>query len=190
MAIITPPKADLVISHAAPTLDLNLTDDNYTGDADDLWHGGILGGIPIINNGINIPQVWNPPSVSTRLIDLPNWPSDTVAKVVKPFLNYLIALNITESGTDKPHMYWWSHSADPGTIPNSWDHTDATKDAGRAELTDVNAGILQDGEALGNLFIMYKDSATHALQFVGGTFIWRRFNVLAVAQVTTPLISS
>jgi hypothetical protein len=168
------PTINLTITTFAPSIELDLNSDNYTGDADNFWHGGILGGIPVINNGVDIPQVWNPPTTGTRLIDLPNWPANTTAKVVKPFLNFLIALNITEAGTDKPHMFWWSHSADPGTIPDSWDHTDATKDAGRAELSNVMAGVLQDGEALGNLFIMYKDNATHSLQFVGGTFIWDR----------------
>ena len=177
MPSIIVPVEQLSISTTAPTIDRALNDDNYTGDEDNLWHGGILGGIPVINNGIDIPQVWNPPNASTRLTDLPNWPDGVTAKVVKPFLNFLIALNITESGVDKPHMYWWSHGADPGTIPNSWDQTDATKDAGRAELTDTNAGLLRDAEVLDDQFIMYKDNSTHSLRFVGGQFIWKRSDV-------------
>ena len=174
---ITIPVIQLTLSTAALTMDGDLTADNYTGNADNLWHGGILGGIPIINNGIDVPQVWNPTTAGTRLVDLANWPASTTAKVVKPFLNFLVALNIVESGVNKPHMYWWSHSADPGTIPTSWDHTDATVDSGRAELTDVKAGVLRDGETLDQLFIMYKDSSTHSLQFIRGQFIFKRATV-------------
>ncbi|KKN74538.1 hypothetical protein LCGC14_0389550 [marine sediment metagenome] len=180
---ISPGAAQLTLSTSALTLDRDLTADNYTGDADNFWDGGVLGGIPVINNGIDVPQAWNPITGGTKLVDLANWPSATTAKIVKPFRNYLIAMNITQSATDKPHMIWWSHQADPGTIPDSWDHSDATKDAGRFELTDVNAGVIQDGEALGDFFMIYKDNATHGLQFVGGSFIWRRFNVFTATGI-------
>ncbi len=180
---IAPPVLNLTITTSAPAMDRDLNADNYSGDADNLWDGGILGGIPVINNGIDIPQAWNPIGASIRLVNLPNWPDDVTAKVVKPFRNYLIAMNIVEEGTERLHMYWWSHQADPGTVPDSWDHTDATKDAGRAELTDVNAGIIQDGEQLGDFFMIYKDGSTHGLQFVGGQFIWRRFDVFTATGI-------
>lgn len=163
--------------------DITRVSGDYTGAIDNYWDGGVLGGIPVINNGVDIPQIWSPVTAAQKLIDLANFPASTTAKILKPFRNYLIAMQIVESGTEKPHMVWWSHSADPGTIPNSWDHADATKDAGRFELTDVNAGIIQDGEQLGEVFIIYKDNATHGLQFTGGQFIFRRFDVFTTTGI-------
>ena len=106
------------------------------------------------------------------LVDLTNWPANTLCKVIKPFRNFLIALHITKSGVVSPHMVKWSHSADPGTLPSSWDETDATKDAGEFELTDIETGLIRDGLALGNRFYIYKDSATHMMQHIGGQFIF------------------
>ena len=180
---ISPPVAQLVLSTSAPSLDRALNEENYSGDEDNFWDGGILGDIPVINNGVDIPQMWNPTTASTRLANLSNWPDDTTAKVIKPFRNYLIALNIVDESVERPHMYWWSHQADPGTVPDSWDFTDATKDAGRAELTDVDTGLIQDGGQLGEFFMIYKDNATHGLQFVGGSFIWRRFDVFTATGI-------
>jgi hypothetical protein len=179
----SPGAAQLEMSVTAPSMERDLTAKNYTGDADNIWNGGILGGIAVINNGIDPPQAWNPTNVSTRLVDLPNWTANTTAKVVKPFKNFLVALNITEAGTEKPHMVWWSHLANPGTLPNSWDHADATKDAGRFELTDVSQGVIQDGMELGELFMIYKDGSTHALFFVGGTHIFKRVNIFAATGI-------
>lgn len=149
----------------------------YTGSASTKWGGGILGGIPVINNGVDIPQSWNPVAAGTKLIDLPNWQANTTAKVVKPFKSFLIALNITDTGTDFPHRVKWSDAADPGTLPGSWDDTDATKDAGENELSDTAAGLIRDGIALGDEFIIYKDNSTWGVQFVGGIFIFRFFKI-------------
>ena len=45
MTSISIPTIDLTITSVAPSMERDLTAKNYTGDADNLWHGGILGGI-------------------------------------------------------------------------------------------------------------------------------------------------
>jgi len=146
-------------------------DVNYTVANPNEWDATILGGVLLLNNATDPPQYWPGFSVATKLADLTNWPSNTTCKALKAFGNYLVALNITESGTNKPHMVWWSHKADPGTIPSSWDYSNAAVDAGRFELTDIEGGALLDGLLLGDRLIMYKESSTHALRFVGGNDI-------------------
>ncbi len=146
---------------------------DYTGAASNKWNGGILNGIPVITNGVDDPQSWSPIATGTPLVDLPNWPASTTCKVIKPFKNFLIALNITKSGTNFPHRIKWSHSADPGSIPNSWDETDATKDAGERELSDIEAGVLVDAVLLGDRLAIYKERSTWFLQHIGGRFIFR-----------------
>lgn len=132
------------------------------------WQGGILGGIPILNNGVDIPQFWASLSSATKLANLTNWPSTLRAKIVRPFGTFLVALNINDNSTLYPHMFWWSHPADPGSIPSSWDYTDASKDAGRKELTDVEGGQILDALMLRNQLIVYKESSTHYIRFIGG----------------------
>lgn len=159
------------------------SDVDYTGAIDNYWSGGILGGIPVVNNGVDVPQAWNPVDVTQRLVDLPAWPPGVTAKIVKPFKNFLIAMNIIDNGTERPHMVWWSTSADPGTLPATWDVLDATQDAGQFELTDTNAGIIQDGEALGDIFVIYKDSSTHGMQLDRSAFIWRQFDIFTATGI-------
>jgi len=158
---------------------------DYTGAAVDKWNGGILGGIPVITNGIDIPQSWSPVSAAQKLIDLPNWPAATTARYIRAFKNFLVALNITESGTAKPHMVKWSHSADPGSVPISWDDTDPTRDTGEVELADSQAGIIQDAMLLRDLLVIYKDNSTWGMQHIGGRFIFRFFPLFTSTGILT-----
>ncbi len=158
---------------------------DYSVNVADLWSGGILGGIPVITNGADDPQVWNPPDGSTLLIDLPNWPASTSCKIMRAFRNYLVAFNITKSGTVSPHMVKWSHAADPGTLPTSWDEGDPTVDAGEVELTDSEAGIIQDARVLRDSMIIYKDNSTHIMRFQGGRFIFNFQGLFQASGILT-----
>jgi len=145
---------------------------DYTGGANDIWQGAHLGGIEIFNNGIDIPQAWINPALATPLIDLANWPAATTARVLKSFKQYLIAMDVTASGTHFPFLVKWSHVADPGTVPTSWDETDDTLDAGEYPLAESGGHIL-DGLALQDTFMVYKEDQTHAMNFIGGRFIFQ-----------------
>ena len=158
---------------------------DYTGTAPDDWNGGLLGGIPIINNGVDLPQAWNPISTGQKLIDLTNWPAADRCKVMKPFKNFLVALNLTISGSTFPHRVKTSQPADPGTLPDSWDETDATKDVVDTELADTQAGIIQDGESLRDIFVIYKDASTWGMQFIGGRSIFRFFKIFDATGILT-----
>ena len=156
------------ITRQTASVDVDYTAANYRD-----WNSFVFQGVPILNNGTDVPQYWGALSSATKLADLSNWPGATTkAKVMRGFGPYLVALNVTDAGTARPHMVMWSHKADPGSLPSSWDHTDATKDAGRIELTDATAGVLLDGLPLGNQFILYKENAVHVMRFIGGQDIF------------------
>jgi hypothetical protein len=140
-------------------------------DAKDWW-GCILGGVPILGTREDIPQFWNSYVTSTKLANLTNWPAGLTARVVRNFGPYLLALNTTLSGTNTPHRVRWSSSASPGTLPSTWDFTDATHDAGQTDLQDVNSGIILDGAELQGQFFIYKENAVWRVQFIGGQFIF------------------
>lgn len=132
------------------------------------WNYALLAGVPILNNGADVPQYWPTLSLATDLANLTNWPAALRAKVIRNYGRFLVALNLTESGTALAHAVQWSHPADPGSIPSSWDTTDATKDAGRTHLTDTHGGVLLDGLLLGNQLVLYKEESTHLMRFIGG----------------------
>ena len=145
----------------------------YTGDADDRWNGTLLGGVPVLNNGVDDPQSWDG---TANLEDLPNWPANYKCKVMRGFKQFLVALNVTQSGVNFPYKVLWSDVADPGTVPTTWDISDATSLAGDNDLAD-SPGFLVDAEPLGDVLYIYKEDAVWAMSFVGGVFV---FNFRAV----------
>ena len=159
-------------AHTNITRQTAAVDVNYTGSFTREWNGTLLGGVPILNNGVDPPQYWATLSTATKLAALANWPASTTAKVLRAFGPYLLALNVTKSGTIYPHMVKWSHPADPGSVPSSWDNTDSTKDAGENDLPDVQAGTIQDGLPLGNRFFVYKEGSVWRMTQIGGQFIF------------------
>jgi hypothetical protein len=148
--------------------DITKSATTYSGAAN-AWTSTSLSGIPIFNNGVDAPQQWGL-DLASRATDLSNWPSSTTCKALRAFKNQLVALNVTESGTNFPFMVRVSHPAVPGAVPSTWDYTDATKDALR---TDVSEGgdPIKDGMQLGGTFMIYKEHSTWRMDFTGGNFV-------------------
>lgn len=152
-------------------------DVDYTGAATDRWSGGTLNGIPVITNGVDAPQMWNTPAASTKLADLTAWPASTTCRVMRPFKNFLVAMDVTKSGTRYPHLVKWSHSADPGAVPSSWDETDATKDAGENVIAQT-PGYIIDALPMRDILVIYKEDSCYGMQYVGGQYIFRFYPML------------
>jgi len=144
----------------------------YASDASIGWTGGVLGGIPVLNNGVDTPQYWATPALATALADLTNWPASTTCRALRPFGDYLVALDVTKAGTRYRQMVKWSHAAVPGSLPDSWDETDETRDAGEWSLSDTEDRVV-DLIALRNLGMLYKEYTTHQMQYVAGTDIFK-----------------
>ena len=161
-------------------------DNNYTGGSRPIWTGGVLHGIPIANldNMTTVPQQWD--GVLARMKDLDNWPANTYARVVRPYKNMLVALDITKSsGTRYPYIVKWSHPADPGTVPVSWDETDATRLAGEQPIAQ-SGGFLQDCRPLGDTNILYKTDAIWGMQLSGTLSVFRFFEIVGTVGALAP----
>jgi hypothetical protein len=144
---------------------------DYTGDETDHWNGGVFHGIPVINNGVDNPQMWNLPGLGTALVDITAWPASTSAKVVRPFRNFLVALDVTKAGVRYSRMVKWSHRADPDAMPDSWDETDATKDTGEQSLEEGEEELV-DCATLGNSNYIYTEVAAWEQALIGGPSIF------------------
>jgi hypothetical protein len=158
---------------------------NYTANAGVNWNGGVLGGVLVLNDEADVPQYWPTISTATKLIDLINWPAADRTRILRPFKAFLVAYNYTLAGVAKPHRIRWSHAADPGTVPSSWDITDTTKDAGEVDLTDVQAGQILDAYPLQDYMVVYKNESTWLQRFIGGTSIFKFDNVLVTSGLLT-----
>lgn len=139
------------------------------------WNTCFIGGIPILNNGADVPQFWYPITSGQDLQDLTGWSTypeaDLRAKVVRSFGRFLIAMNTNDDSGIFPHRLIWSSQAGVNAVPASWDVNDPTVDTGQADLTDVHTGEIRDGLILGNQFYIYKEGATHVMRYVAGVDI-------------------
>lgn len=143
---------------------------DYTGVANK-WTSTVFGGIPILNDGsgANYPQSWDL-NIANNFGDLTNWPANLYCKSIRAYKNYLVALNITKTATNYPYLVRWSHPADPGAVPSSWDITDATKDCGETDLAE-GQDVIVDGLQLRDSFVIYKESSAWLMTFVGGQYV-------------------
>lgn len=155
-------------------------DVDYSG-TQNAWTSTSLSGIPILNAGnlTDYPQQWNL-NTASRMTTLANWPANCYAKSLRAYKNYLVALNVTKSGTNYPYMVKWSHPADPGSVPSSWDQTDATKDAGEFDLAEGGDYVI-DGLQLRDSFMIYKESSVWRMDVVGGAFVMKFQKVLGLS---------
>lgn len=145
------------------------------------WSGTVLGGIPILNVGdtTRIPMFWDQ-NLANKFVDLTGWTANMYCKSLRSFKNFLIALNVTKTGVSYPFMFKWSSPAVPGALPSTWDHTDATNDAGEFDIAEGQDPIV-DGLTLKESFIVYKESSTHRVDYVGGAFVFNNKKVFGMS---------
>lgn len=143
----------------------------YNATADTKWTGGNFNGVLVLNNANDIPQQWTPPTALTKLTSLSAWDTNHRCAVMRPFKNYLVALDVSKFGVRYPHMVKWSHPADPGAVPGSWDITDPAKDAGEFSLAD-SSGFCVESMSMRDINVLYKEDSTWLMQHVGGIDIF------------------
>jgi len=144
--------------------------------ADISWNGGMLGGgVSIFNNGVDAPLAWTGATLTDYFTDLSNWPVNMVARVIRPYKQYLIAGDIDEGSGRDGDLLRWSHPAAVGSVPASWDYTDLTKDAGRVSVAD-GGGFIVDMLQLFDTNYIYKENSIHSMNYIGGnsTFAFRK----------------
>ena len=153
------------------TTQTDITNANNTGGIDDRYTGGVFNGVYIQNNGVNVPQYWGG-NVANNLANLTAWPAGWTCGFLRPFKNYLVGGDLTRGGVRERGTLFWSHLADPGTIPTSWDISDPTLDAGDRPLADTN-GTLIDCLPLGDMNVIYKDDSIYFQQSIESRQIFR-----------------
>ncbi|MFM9928210.1 hypothetical protein VLK31_34945 [Variovorax sp. H27-G14] len=163
-------------THTNITRQTSSVDVDYTATRN-AWTSTVLGGVPILNNGIDPPQQW---LLTGKASVLSAWPANTTCAVMRAYKNSLIALDVTKAGVRYPYMVKWSHPADPGTVPVTWDPADITKEAGEFDLSEGYDYIV-DALPLRSSLVVYKESSVWRLDYVGGTFIYNASKVLGTS---------
>jgi hypothetical protein len=150
---------------------------NYSGGDFDRWQSTMLSGIPVFNLSTDIPQMWPFMALGSKLEDLSNWPTNWRCGFIKSFKNLLIAGNMIQGGFDYPYRINWSHPAAPGTVPTDWDPSNPATDTGERDLGETT-DIIIDGLDLGDLFIVYREESTYAMQYIGAPLFFSSWRLL------------
>lgn len=138
----------------------------YTGST---WRGGVLNGVPILNNSRDVPQQWV--AGSGLFADLANWPVGWLCAIIRPFKNYLIALGLTRNTVSYPWEVRWSASAEAGGVPTTWLAAPGN-DAGDTNALAGTTDHIVDALQLGNVNVIYKNNSVWAQQWIGGNQIF------------------
>jgi hypothetical protein len=143
------------------------------GGVDDRITGGSFQGSYLLNNGLGTPVYWNgnPASMCTVF---PAWPAGWKAKVVRPFREFIFAINLFRNSAQEPHTYAFSTAAQPGTMPAAWTAAD-TNQAGDNFV--VSPGELVDGVAHNDAFYLFKSASVWELRWTGGQYVFSRTRV-------------
>ena len=106
-----------------------------------------------------------------KMAALTNWDRTKTCAVMRPFKRFLVAMDTTESATRYPFRIRWSHPAEGGTVPTSWDASDATKDTGYVDLSQTK-GFVIDCLPLADINVIYKEDSIWSMTFEGGQSIF------------------
>jgi len=128
-----------------------------------------LADVVYINRPDKVPS-YRLPSGST-FAALVNWPSTHRCDALRPFGDFLLALNMTEGSTNFPNRVRFSDIVQANQIPGTWSETDLTASAGFNDLVSMTSPIV-DGMSLGTNFIIYSKTEAVLMDFVGGTFLF------------------
>lgn len=133
------------------------------------WTGGVLNGLPVVNSGADAPLKWDRTAdvLNPRFEVLSNWPAGDVATIIRPFRNFLVAMDVTKSGALRnPYMVRWSDAAEPFTEPPAWDAAPGNL-AGEATLSEAGGYIIDAVTLRGNL-IIYRQTETYIMRYTQG----------------------
>jgi hypothetical protein len=130
--------------------------------------GGTINGYLIVNSPVTGIYYWDGDS-ATNFAQFGF--KSYVADVARPFKQFIVQLGRTVNGVKRLQNVAWSASAEPGTLPDSFDASD-TNDAGDVDLAE-SSGPVVDCLQLANSNIIYMTDAIYAMQYIGGNDVFR-----------------
>lgn len=102
-------------------------------------------------------QPWYLVPDAANFVAMPGWNSAHQARAVRTYRDFVVAINITKSGTSYPVMVKTSSPSFDGAMPTSWNHTDPSTLATENSLAFLQQELI-DGLSLGDDFILYTAS--------------------------------
>lgn len=150
------------------------------GDTQEPYNHAFLGGVTYLNRRSNVP--FQKTSADAEFVPLTAWDEDWRCSSLRPYKDFLVALNVKKGAFDYPSMVKWSDLTQYGSAPADWDHTSTTNSAGETVLNQMRGGLV-DGQILRDTMMLYGEHEVWAMTYIGGTFIFdfrKRFDDIGV----------
>jgi len=142
------------------------------------WTGCVFSDFIVLTHPQGFPEYWSGILATTPLETLPwstgvTWEDvDKRASIIRSHKDFLIALDLNESGIDLIDSVRWSTAADVGFLPATWDETDPEALAGIAQLGGGGGKII-DGLSMRDAFVIYRENGISVMDYTGDIFVWR-----------------
>ena len=113
-----------------------------------------------------------------------DWSANDTCAVVRSYLDYAIALNVTKNTVEYPTMVKWSGPIAVGTSVGGiiWDPADTTSSAGENILGELRNPIL-DGLVLGSQFIIYSENQVYLMEYTGSSLVFNFRRLFATGGI-------
>lgn len=138
-------------------------------ESDIPWTNAFLGDVLYLNRETDVPMFWGP--TSNKFAPIPAWDAGWRCRSLRPYKDFLIALNVTKGAVENQSMVKWSDLTLAGQPPASWDQNNKATSAGESVLAELDSEIV-DGLPLKSVFVIYSRSQVWLMEHVGGQFIF------------------
>ena len=130
------------------------------------WTHSQVAGISVLARKGMVPYIRNIRDDLNYNLISGDWPSGDTAAIVRPFLDFIIVMNVTKGGVEFPTMIKWSNPIPYGTAVNSinWDPANPNFVSGENVLAELKTPI-RDGGVLGNNFIIYSQNQVWLMEY-------------------------
>lgn len=139
----------------------------YSLDGAHKWKAVNFNGVLVMNNVEDAPQYLAAGGV---FADLPNIGTSVRFRDIGSFGAYLIGVAPNLGSGFLDDEIYWSHPADPGTVPPNWDYANPASDSGITPLP--SEGYCVTSVVLSNLNIIYKSDSIWVMRFIGGQYVF------------------
>ena len=145
--------------------------------------GGLIEGLAAVSNDVTEPTFWDSTTGSNMQV-LPDWPVGDICGALRPFREFLIAMDVFASGQRLEQLVRWSDAAPPGDVPQSW--TPAVDSLAGEFSLGYLPGRIVDGLTLRQSFMLYKRHSTWQMDLIGGQFVFAQRPVFTTLGMLTP----
>lgn len=133
---------------------------SYVSSSQDaIWSAARLADVFYVNRADRAPWYYDGSVANFIDLSLHGFPASTTCGLLRSNGGALVALNITQSGTNHPTMLLTSSFPTAGTVPSSWDNTNPETNATVNILAEME-GAITDACSLQNNLCIYSHNQT------------------------------